>query len=507
MSDLKVSVPEQNVYTTSVSSAPLYRFRTIQPVVQFNASNTNTQSLLFDCPLNVFNFSKSYLSFDLVILDNDATKIADNLYLKIASGAINPIRSILLKGSNSSYDFCNIQNVQAYSRIIPYELSDQEFDDLHEEGARANAGVLYSNGFGWSGLEHAREALAVTFAASNAPGNTAANINTAIDTVAASATATYSGTYKSRLLNCQLSEAAAIVQPSVKSVPGERVINRIMYQEAKTAHNAAGAITIRYRIPLWLFKSTILSLNRDIHTAGEKLQLEFVMAPLSEYVATNDEQLTITNIAALTATQQEKVSISSPIMRFAIQENQSIAQQVEQLVRSVGIHIPFPYLTQTRYTTTNATTFSYTQNLRGDQGGFIHAIYNLICPQADSVMSRSNVYNVADAQWSNRRSSLNTAFLQDTAVDTYSEWMALKNNKHNGVLRSYPEFQENAVVVDRFDSGKVDVNSLTGLPLLPGKSMDYTIDYTKAAAIHTYYNMPVYIRQLHLTPLGVSVTA
>lgn len=492
MSDLKVSVAEQNSYVMSVSSAPLYRFRTVQPVIPFTIGTTGTQSLLFDCPLSVFNFSKSYLQFDLNLVDNGAMTAAR--FYKVGNSALQPIRSIIVKGSNSSYDFCNISNVASYSRMLPFELSDKEFEELHESAVLTAAGTgLYSNGFGWSGLEHTREDGKVT--------TPAAAYAQATDYPFA-----WLGTYKARLHNSDIKQDATLDAPDVRRVPGSKVINRIIHQEATTNQGGQGNLTIRYRIPLWLFKNTILSMNRDIFTANEKLQLEFVMAPVTEYVLAGTAAATIAG-AAITAAEAAGVTVTNAQMKFAIQENVAIAEQVANLVRSVGVHIPFHYTQQTRYVTPQSANFSYTSNLRGDMGSFVHAIYNLICPQNDSALSRSNVYNVGDAQWITFRSSLNSSFLQDVAQSTNDHFLALRNNKQLGIIDTYDSFQRNSVILDRFDNSKIESNSLTGLPIQNGKTIDYTIDLTKDNSVHQYWSMPVYVRTLHLTNLGASVTA
>mgnify|MGYP005856333249 CR=1 FL=1 len=99
------------------------------------------------------------------------------------------------------------------------------------------------------------------------------------------------------------------------------------------------AIAQSFKIPLSMFKNTILALNKDLYFNGEVMNLRFVWSPISKLYFT---ATSATNATSGPAAAANNVSVTNLKLYLAVEKNDMIKQKVmKEFSDGIDIAIPF----------------------------------------------------------------------------------------------------------------------------------------------------------------------
>lgn len=478
---MSIAVSESLDYSPKEISSGSYVFRAVnpengQPVLALN-STTNTDFLL---PNTVFNLSRSYLNFNFLLNDTAATAV--DRWNVAHNGFLAPIDGIILSTA-SGVRLCEMNNLPEYTKIAWRPQTDyQEFltNPCHSNSqatiaAVTEAGQLFNRIRAINDLTTSD----ASFAASSG------HISTEAGTAQTAAEDSYN---------------------AVANYIGMTVT---------TAQNGNGALGVRVQLPLKMIYGSILAVDKDLYF-GEQLRLTIRWnqgAKFGYLTATS-----LRSIAAASVDLTESPTMSSVVLRMAVETNEAVANSLKQRVlagEGLNINIPFTYAYKSLSSAVALDSNTVIRKLNRGHGSKLLRVLAGIYANAQTGARYCNVFNgtaAAQIKWSNYRSFLDSKPLSDDVllVSDFTAWQAQSPKVKGSVIKGVKDWLQCPVIIEDFsgvpyskDYPKSD-HMASGIDLAIER--EYAFQYTNVpATAMPCYLFCVCLKQLSISSQGISV--
>jgi hypothetical protein len=439
----------------------VYRYRKLVQVnggSSLSLSNSTTLAQ-FNIPNSVYNFSRSYLQFDI----SEAKQTSySNFYVNSA-----PLNSIRLQTSRGEI-LVDIQNAQVYSRVTSLfkDVTDCKYGVSGGTTQAASTNSANLSNIGYTArttanisLLNASDALVV---------DDAAGTSTAI-----SALSTNSGYVK--------------LQHLVSS-------------------GLDGVLAFRYKIDLGsICNGTLMGVDKDFFL-NDNLLLTLYFQPYNQWGFKSD--VDGGNTVILTAAP----TISNFNLYLSEQMNMNLIENYRSAVSS-GIKMVIPYVQANQLSTGTAAGYvNISSNLSAGMGLKLKRVITAPINSTNSLNKTADIYNVSGVKWTDLQSSFNSRPIQDQFLNVSDS--SLYNYHYpklnNTLLNSERVFLENCFFLDDFSNSdsvsdfKKNDMELTGLDMGVNNNV-YNVNINKASTASLIVcQFQVFSRMLMVSNQGLS---
>ena len=412
-----------------------------------------TLSAKFKLPAEVYNLSKSYLSYTT----NMAAPAAKCTFA-FADVALPWVQSIQL-GTMGGTDVVNLQNSNLYSRIarkLDTDLDEFECSDLLSGLTKSD---LTSDNYVPSGY---------TSLAGNSLG-----VPTG---------------------------APALVAPSA---------NEPLYSRSSTA---ATAMQMQYNVPLSAFTNTLLSMPQDMYFGPNSMYLTLNTASSSKlgYIAT-----AVTSPIGGAAVLETQPVISNLCLYLALEKDEKIANNLKNLYNSGQFKFMIPYTYCFKTSSNGAVDFNVGHNFTPQHGKKLKRVLYVPMPVTESLNNAYNHSNYSGSKIANYQTYLNSTPLQDARLNciqasnvapglVLDDWRENRLICKGSAIQGPACYQLNWFHCDSF-YGKNETASIPDSQIFEGLDMEADKLWTMSVNVPSAANLSHYVfatfaRELILTP-------
>ena len=441
---MSIEIKEQHAYKPKITSMPRYRFREL--TTQSTAPATLTaarQAMTFEIsPSLCFNPGKSVIQATL----SATAQAGDFTFLH---AGVAPFASLVWT-TDLGVELARINNLQYYSRVVPYHSTKAEDFGEVVKGQ-------YSSIF----------------------GVTAGDGSAALDT----------GTDFGVISNAGATLNTATHKPTPCSYLSGGADNT--------------AVAINLRIPLAdLAKHTALGMNKDIWMP-ERSYVTIELAEKSQ-IGFDADDYKLANAGALVAGTVSNVSL-----QLAVQMDKQIADTIRQTVLGGMIQMNVGYVVEQKTTTSAGTSHTETLKLSGANGKRLLRVYQSYNVNTGNQLV-CNVNNRTHAKVSVLEPSINGSYVYEKPINYY-DVLALKGDFYRGSLFTNQQVLEDFFCwVDDFSGAnrcwELDQHAEVGIDLTQ-EQLQYAISTTKTGAAYEVYTAAVVQRVLTISQAGTQISA
>jgi len=468
-------------------SAPVYKYRRfyqVQGGASFSPTGSNYLSQFVIPGSSVWNFARSYITFDVLhslLRANDA-----NARLSTAFTDTFPIDSIQLQTDNGTV-LANIQNAQAYLKICQALVTDEK-TLCSKSPVQADASMPPAafprnvcNGLNPfksnDEIARASQQLIASVASGAYFTNTVPSIEPCDET---------SGTDRIGL-------------PGV-----QRLVSGLSIAAGAAATFAS--CNVRYRLDLAAIVGTILAVDKDMHF-GTNLQLQIYFKPRANWGFFSTVDTT-----TIVPTESTAVAVSNYYLYMAEDINDEITLPMINQVRTNGASVYVPYTVSSQFSTDGTAGYASSNiPLVPGEGLRLKRILTNAILSSNTLSSTANTFNVNGAKVTALQSYLDSKPLQDQELklldsDIYN-YLSDKC-KDSCALLSERTFEENFFWCDDFSDCESSLKYRENDCKLSGLSVDmqknYALRVNKAALGLILCHWKTYVRMLTIKPSGIS---
>jgi len=450
-----------------------YRFSRLLPVsTNGNIVLTPSEQLLtFNLPAqNVFNLSKSSISFDYLQASNGGGNHSVNFVDAV------PFSKIRLIGPNETL-LCELNSADVYSKVVSKACTPlEEYLQRHPCRAEASVGTSVSSNsyqqpanivFSTAAAGYGRYSRYVFDNASN-PG--ASNLGDNIDS------------------GCFSNSA----------------------EQASVLSATASAIGMRCIVPLKRFVDTYFACNINSFF-GDTARIEIYINPQNRVNYLVDNVDLVTN----NANSAGACTLSNIVLNLAIEQNADNNEAIRHKFNNGGLQVLIPYPVAQTTNLGNGTIASISQTLTPGHGLNWLRSYTTIVNTGDANAMARNTDNVNAHKVSTIQSMIGVHQLQDRPIncsqgqDYLIQMRNIERSAYPDGERSYKKYW---VWIDQHQDSeplahsqsKLTLNS--GFPLIQGTNL-YQIELNKTAHQHTAYTWSVCQQLISISPSGTKRVA
>jgi len=323
---LEQEYSEQITYTPTVFNHPSPLFVKVSPVGGTTSPTLGISSVStlseFQIPSKIVNLSQSYISCNLQIP-------AGTAFMNLNGNLGCIIDRIVLSTIGSNTILADISNVGAYLEAC--DAPQTEFVDFKNKTSLTQSVTDLITG-------------TANFLPTSQP---LANVLPLNDIGRSNA-----------LLN-------PIGQVSVSGTAGDDI--SVVMDNVKHILQTGSAVDgfINVKLPLSMFKSTIMAVNKNLYFSGETLNFSIYWAPINSYAW----QSTLSNPATLTAlSSPTQIVMTNLSMYIQVEQNAYLTQKLISKVNEEGMTLPIPVIWSSKQNITNSTQHSITLNITKSHG-------------------------------------------------------------------------------------------------------------------------------------------
>lgn len=513
-----------------------------------NITVAGGQESVFEIPVSVFNLPRTELSYTYRIPE------VNTKYVYTYKDVQSHIRQIQLYNRSGQY-LCDLNNSAEYSKVVfktdiqleeflTYDLQTSAATELASVGAsqmlqRNNNSLLTAlpNGYVFTdfgtlgggtvaaaatGILTFSQAITANFAvgdlvqifataaAEKVEGFVVRIIDGSNIQLGQALPAFGAGNITS-ILRYRLQNNVGVTQKRYDNTTSQLIGTEPQYIEVGAVGNGgnAGDLFGKVKIPLGMYKNTVLALDKDLY-AGEILLLRIVWNGSNRIYFTGDSP---NNPADAPVAGAGDVAISKLQLFVAMEKNMEIVNQLQNQVSTGGMSILIPYVHSYK-TNLNGGTQSVSLRFNRGHGIRLHKIYHSLFNSVDTINTAYDNSNVGSTKCSSFYTMLNSSRLQqfDISPAEYEDYMLLKDKLFSSVLQTSNVYQYNWCWIDDFSENinpdeksimtKAD-NYETGLNLSLEQKWDIYITNANVALNHLSF--AVCQKLLTVGPSGISV--
>lgn len=439
----------------------VYRYRKLNQINGGSTLNLSTSTTLsqFNIPNSVYNFSRSYLQFDV-------SEVKQTTYSSFYVDSA-PLNSIRLQSSRGEI-LVDIQNSQVYSRISSL------FKSVDNCKYGVSSAALLQNATNQANLGN----IAYT-------SRTTANlsVNLASDSQVVDDNAGTSSTIS----------ALTTAQGFIK-------IQHLVTSALDTAQ------AFRYKIDLdSICSGTIMGVDKDLFL-NDNLLLTLYFQPYNQW----GFKSAVDGATPLILTAAPVVTNFN--LYLAEQMNVNLIENYRSAVNS-GVKMVVPYVQANQLSTPAAAGYvSMSSNLSSGMGLKLKRIITIPINSTNSLNKTSDVYNIGSVKWSQIQSSFNSRPIQDQflTIDDSTLYNYHSSKLNDTLINSEDTYLENCFFLDDFSNSdsvsdyKHNDMELSGLDMGMNNNV-YTVQiYQNATASLILCQFQVFNRMLMITNQGLS---
>lgn len=404
-------------FAPKVSNAGSYTMHKVFPTrgpTDLTIDNLSGPETVFEVPNRVLNFGKSFLDFNVAVVDGGASTTH---YLKAHVSGLTPIRSIELY-LRSGQSLCKLENVDKYTKVVlPFTTSQDDFQTSPPNVVRAPTLKQDSGSLLFPALD----------------------------------------------ANHSLRPFNNLTDKFTTPTTGSGINSIQQYVQATAVSDDAGAGNLKLNCQIELkkmLKHTILGLDRDQYF-GEIVLVRIQWNPTSRWVFGGTEQNDFaTGYTAYTAGDLQ-ARVSELHMRLALESNPQIANSIMQKVAS-GWEYLVPFVYERLALRAGGSSQNVEERLNRSHGRSLVRIYT--APFTDVSTGRGaydhqNLYNKTNdvcEKITSYYTSLNSERLQqDTLVcNDNMPYQYVRDKLEGSCVRSADEFGYNFCHIDDWSGRK-----------------------------------------------------
>jgi hypothetical protein len=440
----------------------VYRYRKLNQVNGGSTLNLSTSTTLaqFNIPNSVYNFSRSYLQFDL-------SEVKQTTYSSFYVDSA-PLNSIRLQSSRGEI-LVDIQNSQVYSRV----------SSLFKSVKDAKYGV--------------------SSAAAIANATNQANLGN----IAYNSTRTTANLSVNLASDAQIVDDNAGTGSTISALTNAQGFIKIQHLVTSALDTAQA---FRYKIDLSsICSGSIMGVDKDLFL-NDNLLLTLYFQPYNQW----GFKSAVDGATPLILTAAPVVTNFN--LYLAEQMNVNLIENYRAAV-SQGVKMVVPYVQSNQLSTPAAVGYvSMSSNLSAGMGLKLKRIITIPINSTNSLNKTSDVYNIGSVKWSQIQTSFNSRPIQDQflTVDDSTLYNYHSSKLNDTLINSEDTYLENCFFLDDFSNSdsvsdyKHNDMELSGLDMGMNNNV-YTVQiYQNATASLILCQFQVFNRMLMVTNQGLS---
>ena len=459
-------ITDQLQYKQKILSSPYYKYQKLPPqsAASVQISATGGNDTVFECPVKVFNLSRSWLEF---VLNPTAAPALNYNYMHL--GVLSPWQQIQVISKTTGKILLDISNFQMFSKLMfQAEVTQEEFNN-QDTGFDSNS--------------------IVSFLRPNLSPNLAA-------------TPTISFTVKGQF-------GLRAADGSLPAV----YFKEASYCELGTVATATPIFTCK--VPLGLIKESILEVDKDLFF-NDVLQIRFVWGAHYKVGWMSTSATDPTNGATPVALAGP-INVSSLSLYLAVEQNEAIANEIKNTVLTQGLRIPIAYPTSIRNVITNNTQHTVTILMNQTHGTRLLKIYHTMLTlnggsnpteqyyTAYNISLASNVY--ANGSYFYCQLDSNRIEDQNVNLSMLEDWMYIQSKLKNSITYDSGVYRENWFWVEDFSTidsiaSNINENDIRGIDMGNGRRFDFQLNCAGGAVSAIHYDFVIGQKMLVLTSNG-----
>lgn len=470
-----------------------------QPTLALN-STTNTDFLL---PNTVYNLNRSYLNFNLLL--NDTAGTAAARWNHAHNGFLAAIDGIILS-SASGVRLVELNNVAEYTKIAwrpQTDLEEYMTFPCHSNSEATVAAVTEPGQF-FNRIRKQNSTLNPVNATLTAAIAAAADV-AAIKAAFAAYYALTPATSASEWINgsYHISNEAGTAQDA--AADDHNAVSNYISASVTTNQAGAGALGVRVQLPLKLLYGSLLAVDRDLYF-GEQLRLtiRWNQGAKFGYLSATSAQ----SVAAASVDLTEAPTISSVVLKVAVETNDAVAQGLMSKVNGesgVNLNIPFTHVFKYTGSATASDTSTAIRKLNRGHGAKLLRVLCGIYSYAQTGARYCSTYNYGSTKWTNYRTMLDSKPIQDDnlAMSDMSAFQYQAEKLKGSVIKDSKDWAQCPTIIEDFSGIRSSkdypdndhVNS--GLDL--SSEREFALQFTNGATIANALNVYIFaVCQKHL---------